>query len=49
MYSFNYLECVLFTTAKLTKSKEFGILVSSLSMALNTFGEYGTIAAFTLG
>ena len=49
MYSFNYLGCVLFTTAKLTKVGQFSILVSSLSMALNILGEYGTIAAFTFG
>ena len=47
MYSFNYLECVPCTTARLTKGGQFNILVSSLSMVLNTLGEYGTVAAFT--
>ena len=49
MYSFNYLGCVPFTTAKLTKVGQFSILVSSLPTDLNTFGEYGTVAAFTFG
>ena len=49
MYSFNYLGCVPFATAKLTKGGRFSILVSSLSTALNTFGEDGTVAAFIFG
>ena len=49
MYSFNYLGCVPFTAAKLTKGGRFSMQVSSLSTALNTFGEYGTVAAFTFG
>ena len=49
MYSFNYLGCVSFTTANLTKGGQFSIMVSSLSTALNPFGEYGTVAEFTFG
>ena len=49
MYSFNYLGCVPFTTAKLTKGGWFRIFVSSLSTALNTFAEYGTVEAITFG
>ena len=49
MYSFNYLGCVPFTRAKLTKGGRFSILASSLSTALYTFGKYGTVAAFTSG
>ena len=49
MYSFNYLECVTFTTAKLTKVGRFSILASIFSTALNTLVEYGTAAAFTFG
>ena len=41
MYSFIYLGCVPFTTAKLTKGGWFNLLVSSLN--INTFGEYGTV------
>ena len=40
MYSFNYLGCIPFTTARLTKgARLFTILVSSLSMTLNTLAE----------
>ena len=55
MYSFNYIGCVPFTAAKLTKGGWFSILVSSLSKALNTLGNlskemfHGTVAAFTFG
>ena len=47
MYSFNYVGCVSFTTAKLTEGGQFSILVSSLSTTLSIFGEYKTVAAFT--
>ena len=47
MYSFNYVGCVSFTTAKLTEGGQFSILVSSLSTTLNIFGDYKTVAAFT--
>ena len=49
MYSFNYLGSAPFTTAKLTKGERFSILVLFLVTAINTFGEYGTVAAFTFG
>ena len=49
MYSFNYLGCAVFTTVKLTMGGQFSILVLSLSMALNNFGEYRAVAAFTFG
>ena len=49
MFGFNYLGCDPFTTAKFTKGGRLSILVTSLSTALNTFEEYGTIAEFNFG
>lgn len=40
--SFNYLGCVPFNTAKLTKVGWLNALVSYLIKALNSFGEYDT-------